>query len=249
VPAGEDKEDAMSREQLLATAFVELANTLDDEFDVLDFLQNLVTRSSDIFSSATATLMLADQRGALQMIASTSHDAELLELVAIPEGPHISAFESGLAQVNFDAEARGRWPRFAGSAESLGYLAVHVVPMRVRTEVLGSLTLLHAGQATLDDDDVAILEALASVATIGLLQERTPSQKERLAEQLQTALNLRIVIEQAKGILAELAGVRPGEAFDLLNAYARRGNLRLSAVATAVVEARLGLAALRDQRT
>ncbi len=233
---------AAPKELLLATTFVELADTLHDDFDVLDFLQNLVTRSAEIMGADAAALVLADPRGILHPMASTTHAARVLELlaVAIAEGPCVEAFELGTLVVNVPREVSiTRWPRFTASADELGFRCCHVVPMKLRTEVLGALNVLYRSEAVLDEADVTIFEALASVATIGLLQERTPRQKELLVTQLQTALNERVTIEQAKGVVAELADTDVAVAFDLITAFGRRAGRTLGEVARDVLDGRL----------
>lgn len=232
----------MSREQLLATTFVELADTIEDDFEVLDFLQNLAERSSEIMGAAAAALILADQRGNLQLVASTTHTAQVLELLApdTQEGPCVEAFTIGEAIVNVpDHEALRRWPRFTQTATSLGFTCVQVFPLRFRSQVLGALSLLFTDPVELTEDDRSIGAALVGVASIGLLQERTPRQKEILAERLQSALTLRVVIEQAKGVVAERAGVGVDTAFDLMNGFSRRESRRLSDVAAAVLDGSL----------
>lgn len=232
----------MSREQLLATTFVELADTLGEDFEPLDFLQNLVARSTELLGAAAAGVVLADQRGTLQLVASTSHAAEVLELIAIAisEGPCLDAFRTGQPVVNTSADAAvRRWPRFTRDAQSLGFASAQVVPMRIRSEVLGALNLLYREPTTLDEDDLAVAQALAGVATIGLLQDRTSRQKEILAQQLQTALTLRVVVEQAKGIVAETTGRSVEASFDLMSAYATSARRPLSDVATDIIEHRL----------
>jgi transcriptional regulator with GAF, ATPase, and Fis domain len=240
----------MSREQLLASTFVELADTLTDEFDVLDFLQRLVTRSAELLDADAASLILADQRGDLQLIASTTHAVEVLGLVTIAtdEGPCLEAFHTGAPVVNVSPhEAARRWPGFTQNAAELGFRSAQVVPLMLRGTVLGALTLLFSEVSTLDDSDLAVAQALASVTTIGLLQERTSRQKEILAEQLQTALTQRVTIEQAKGVVAELAGIGVPEAFDLILAYSRAHGRPLSSVAGQVIGGTLDVASLRGE--
>lgn len=237
----------MSREQLLAATFVELADTLGDDFEVLDFLQHLAARSTELLGASAAGVILADQRGTLQLVASTTHAAQVLELIAIAtsEGPCLDAFRTGEPVVNTaPEEAERRWPQFTHDARALGFASAQVVPMRLRSEILGALNLLYREPTTLDDDDIAVARALAGVATIGLLQQRTPRQKEILAEQLQTALALRVVVEQAKGIVAELTGLTVEASFDLLSEHARSTQRALTDVATDVIERRLGVSEL-----
>ena len=232
----------MSREQLLATTFVELADTLGDDFGVLDFLQRLASRCTEILGASAAGVILADQRGTLQLVASTTHASPVLELVAVAtsRGPCLEAFRTGVPVVNVAPDdAARRWPQFTRDARTLGFASAPVVPMRFRTDVIGALSLLYREPTTLDDDDIAIAQALAGVATVGLLQERTPRQKEILAEQLQTALTLRVVVEQAKGVIAELTGLTVEASFDRLSAIAGRQGRALSDVATDVIARRL----------
>ena len=236
-----------SRDLLLATTFVELADTLHDDFDVLDFLQNLVSRSAEIMNADAAALVLADPRGVLHPVASTTHAAQVLELlaIAIAEGPCVDAFDSAEHVVNVPRDvAAARWPRFVASADELGFRCCQVVPMKLRTEVMGALNVLFRSDIELSDADVVILEALASVATIGLLQERTPRQKELLIQQLRTALNERVTVEQAKGVVAEVSGTDVGVAFDLIADFTRRTDRTLGEVARDVLDGRIGTAEL-----
>lgn len=236
-------EGTMSREQLLATTFVELADTLTEDVDVLDFLQNLVDRGVQLLGAAAAGLLLVDLRGDLELVASSTHAVPVVDLLtlATSEGPCRDAFRSGLAVVNVPGpEAGVRWPSFARAARHAGYRTHHAQPLRLRSQVLGTLCLLHAADGrTLDQDDLAILEALTKVVTIRLLQERTPRQKEILGEQLQAALNLRIAVEQAKGVVAEHTGVGVDEAFDLIDGYRRTGGGRLGEVALSLLDGSL----------
>lgn len=237
----------MSREQLLATTFVELADTLGEEFDVLDFLQNLATRAVEIIDVSSAGVVLTDRSGELQLTASTSHASQVLELfaLAISEGPCLQVARTGNEVVNLDAaEARDRWPRFTDAARELGIATAHVFPMRLRSDVVGALSLFGSEQRRLTEDDVAIARALASVATIGLLRERTPRQRETVARQLGEALQRRVVLEQAKGIVAELASVDMDRAFQLLLDHTRRTGGHLGDTVQHVVERQLTLAEL-----
>lgn len=233
----------MTREQLLAATFVDLARSLEDEFDVLHFLQDAVTRAAEMFDGATATLLMSNQRGALQLAASTDPSNDVVHLLESP-GPHTESVAGGTALVNVTLSTDGRWPAFADAAARQGFVSLNVIPMHVRTELLGTFTLLFRHPVTLDEEDLTILEAMAGIAKIGLLQDRTPRQQELLAEQLQSALNLRILVEQAKGVAAELSGVDVAEAFLRINGYARRKGRRLSAVALDILEGRISMESL-----
>jgi GAF domain-containing protein len=237
----------MSRETMVATAFVELADNLEDGFEVLDFMQTLVDRSVAILYASGACLTLADARGELRLIASTSNSAQSLELTALAnaEGPCIDAFATGEAVVNVkSAEAVARWPRFMDAAAALHFRAVHVVPLGLGSRVLGALSLLYAEPVELTEDDQVLATALAKVAAIGLLHEPTPRQKELLAERLQIAVDERVALEQAKGIVAERAHIDMESAFQLLLRHSRQAQHPLSTIAARVLDGSLSLAEL-----
>jgi GAF domain-containing protein len=228
----------MSREQRLAGVFVELADTLVADFDVIDFLHTLTERSVELLHADAAGLILADPQGQLQVLASTTDQARVLELFELQnsQGPCLDCFRTGRPVVNVDlVEVAARWPRFEAATTAAGFRSVHALPLRLRGQVIGAMNLFCQDRSSLSDDDVSLGQALADVATIGLLQERTVRHGEIVAEQLQGALNSRILIEQAKGVLAERSGVDVDEAFALLRAYARSNGTQLSAVAAAVI--------------
>ncbi|MEV0129166.1 GAF and ANTAR domain-containing protein [Dactylosporangium sp. NPDC050688] len=225
-------------EQRLAEIFVEVADTLVDEFDVIDFMQMLAHRTAALVGGATVGLLLADERGLLQFMAASDETTRLLELFQLQwqDGPCLDAFRTGEPVVNANlASADDRWPQFGPYASAGGFRSVHAFPLRLRNDVIGAMGIFGTRSATLDESDVRIVQALADVAAIGLLQERTIHRSEVLTEQLQGALNSRIVIEQAKGAVAQARGVSVDDAFQLLRAHARRTNLRLIDVARSVV--------------
>lgn len=227
----------ISTEQLSAL-FVEAADTLVDDFDVIDFLHNLTIHASDISGAAAVGLMLSDQRGRLQFVAASNANGELLELFQLQnsEGPCLDCFSTGEPVVNADLlHATDRWPTFAPRAIQLGYQSVHAFPMRLRQDTIGALNLFGDTDTYFDSSEVGVVQALADVATIAILQERSVSHAEALTEQLQGALNSRIVIEQAKGAMAARAGVTTDEAFELLRQQARSTSTRLVDVASAVL--------------
>lgn len=238
----------MSREQLLATTFVELADTLGEGFDVLDFLQNLADRAVEIINVTSAGVVLIDSAGRLQLVATTSHAAEVLELfaLAVSEGPCLHVARTGHDVINLaPAQARQRWPQFTAAADELGIGAAHVVPLRLRSDVLGALSLFDRSLQRIDADDLAIVRALASVATIGLLQERSPHQQAAIARQLSATLQRRVLLEQAKGMIAELSDLDMDASFRLLLGYSRRTGEPLSATARRITERRLDVAELQ----
>jgi GAF domain-containing protein len=225
--------------QRLARVFVELADTLVEEFDVVEFLHMLTERCVELLNADAAGLMLADQRGNLQLVASTVERAQLLELFELQagEGPCLECFSTGRAITNVDLpEARARWPVFSAAAVQAGFRSTHALPMRLRGQVIGALNLFADRQVRLDEDDVAIGQAMADVATIGLLHERNLREQTVLSEQLQTALHSRVLIEQAKGVLAARADITVTEAFTRMRTHARGSGLTLTGVATAVID-------------
>jgi GAF domain-containing protein len=235
----------MSREQRLAGVFVELADTLVADFDVIDFLHMLTERSVELLQADAAGLILVDSQGQLHVLASTTEQARVLELFELQasEGPCLDCFVTGQPVVNIDlAEVEARWPQFQAATIAAGFRSVHALPLRLRGQVIGAMNLFCRHQSSLSDDDIAVGQALSDVATIGLLQERTVRHGEIVAEQLQGALNSRILIEQAKGVLAERAGIGVDAAFAMLRAYARRNGRKLSAVAAAVIDGSLDAA-------
>ena len=233
----------MSREQRITQIFIELADTLVDEFDVVDFLRTLAEVSVELLDVDAAGLMLADEDGILRVMASSDEQAELLELFELQqdEGPCPECFRTGAPVVNVDV---GQWPDFAAAAAAGGYASAHAVPLRLRGQVIGALNLFRTSTEPLGDKDIALGQALSDIATIGLLHERQLRGQQVLAEQLQHALNSRILIEQAKGMLAERAGLTPADAFTAMRSYARGSGQGLSVVASGVLNGSLETSAL-----
>lgn len=227
----------VSRERL-GEVFVEMADTLVDDFDLVEFLQRVAARTAELMDVTAVGLLLADHHGELQFMAASDEATRLLELFQLQnhEGPCLDAFRSGEPVVNADLTRAGdQWPLFAPQAAARGYRSVHAIPLRLRGQVIGALNLFGADTGRLDAEDVTIVQALADVATIGL-QERAIHSGEIVTEQLQAALNSRIVIEQAKGLLAGLHGLDVDQAFTLLRGYARSHNRRLVDLAHAVIK-------------
>ena len=226
-----------SREALLADTFVQLADTLVDDFDVIDLLTILSQRCVDLLDASASGILFADAQGRLHVVAASSEQANVLELFQIQneEGPCMDAFRTGKAVVHNDLTERSPWPRFGPRAIQEGLPSVHAFPMRVRRTVLGTLNLFMNAPVRLSDADVTVAQALAHAATIALLQNRAAQDANRLTAELQGALNSRIAIEQAKGAIAERAGVGMDEAFQRLRSYARNHGRKLTDVAEALV--------------
>jgi hypothetical protein len=209
------------------------------DFDIIDFLHVLTTRCVELLDVQAAGIILTDQRGALRVMASSSEQARLLELFELDtdEGPCLECYRT--RQPVSDTrlgQPDPRWSGFGRRARAAGFESVYALPMRLRTDLIGVVNLLRAASCPLDDADTRVAQALADVATIGLLQQRAIEHRQVLAEQLQNALNSRVVIEQAKGILAERLHVGMQEAFDTLRRYARGSNRRLTDLAQQVID-------------
>jgi len=234
----------------LAKVFVEVADTLIDEFDLIDFMHMLAERTADLVGASAVGLLLADQRGRLEFLAASDEDTKLLELFQVQndEGPCLDAFRTAAPVINADlADAGARWPRFAPRATAAGFRSVHAFPLRLRNEVIGALNVFGSQPGrTLHDEDIPIVQALADIAAIGLLQERAIRRGELLTEQLQGALNSRITIEQAKGAVAQAQGVTVDEAFTRIRNHARGTNQRIGDLAHAILTDPAALANLTN---
>lgn len=231
------------REALLISAFVGLADTLVDDYDVIDVLDRLAGYSVQLLAAESVGILLADAQAALRVVASTNEQTEWMELLQLQadDGPCVECFRAG-APVNVDDldDAAGRWPGFVAALQERGVKgSVHALPLRLRGQAIGTLNLFHGAPGPLPDADLSLGQALADIATIGILQERAIRRGEVLTEQLQAALNSRVIIEQAKGVLAQHGNLTMHAAFDRLRQYARSHNLRLTEVARQIVEADL----------
>ncbi|MGI8808479.1 MAG: ANTAR domain-containing protein [Acidimicrobiales bacterium] len=237
----------MPREGLLARTFVELADSLVDRFDVVDLLTRLADGCVDIVDVAAAGLMLASADGDLRVIASSSEAMRVLELfeTQADEGPCVDCYRSGQPIVNHRLdEIDSCWPRFAPKAFAAGFRSVHALPMRLRGQTIGALNMFRVDEGAMSEIDVVAAQALADVATITILQHRAVSDAQALNVQLTQALNTRVLIEQAKGVVAEAAHLDMEQAFGRLRRHARNHNLRLTDVANAISTKALPVAAL-----
>jgi GAF domain-containing protein len=222
----------------LTDLFVEVADTLVADFDLIDFLHNLTQHAAAISGADAVGLMLADHHGKLRFMAASNDTGEMLELLQLQnsEGPCLDCFSSGEPVVNADlASASERWSLFAPAAEAAGFQSVHAFPMRLRDETIGALNLFGRTDQAFADHEVVVVQALADIATIALLQERSIARSDALTEQLQGALNSRVTIEQAKGALAQMEGTTPEAAFQRMRANARSTRRRLVDVAQEVM--------------
>ena len=235
----------MEREQdvPVARALVDLAATFVTDFDVVELSTTLASRCVELLGISAAAVMVATEEGGLRVLGSSSEEARVLELFELQsdEGPCLDAYRTAEPVVSVVLRAgSGPWPRFSAAARSQGYRSVSAFPLRFRDATIGGLTLLSAGESPLSEHDAVVATALAHCAAIGIVQHRTVDGQQRTIAQLSSALQSRIVIEQAKGMIAGRTGVDLSEAFERLRGYARDHGLRLSDVARAAVEGTLG---------
>jgi len=226
------------REQELARTFVMLADSLVEDYDIVDLLDRLAEACVRLLNVTAAGLLLNDQQGRLTVVASSSEETRLLEIFQLQndQGPCLECVRTGTAVVSGDLDAdRRRWPLFASFAVEAGFRSVAALPMRLREQTIGGLNLFDDRAVPVPPDDQRLAQALADVATIGILQQRSAQRSNLLAEHLQRALNSRVVIEQAKGVLAERNEISMDAAFDSLRLYARDQNLKLTDLAVAIV--------------
>lgn len=224
--------------------FIELTDTLVRDFDVVDFLDRLAARCTELLDVSACGILLVDQHGALNLVGGSTEQARLLGAAELEnaEGPCLDAYQTGspVQRANL-ADGDPRWPRFAAAARTAGFAAVQALPMRLREQRLGAVNFFHAAAGPLAPDTVALGQALADAATIGIVHQRMVAATGLVAEQLQAALDSRIVIEQAKGYLAERFTVAVEDAFTMMRTYARRNRRKLTDVAADVIEGRVHL--------
>lgn len=244
----------VSREAQLARTLVELADTLVADFDVVELLTLLADRCVEVLEVDAAGLMLVSPQGDLRVMASSSETMRLLELFEqqSQEGPCLDCFRSGEALVNQDLSlGNGRWPKFTPQAIDAGFHAVHALPMRLRGTMIGALNMFQHAPGVMPQADLDAAQAFADVATIAILQHRATQEAQILNDQLNFALNSRVVIEQAKGMIAERRSVNMVEAFAVLRNHARNHDIRLVSVANDVISGGLsdsGLDLLKPER-
>ncbi len=238
------------REAALLDAFVRLTDTLVADFDILDLLHGLTVDCVVLFPATAAGLLVSDESGTLQLVASSSEAARLVELFQLQsdEGPCLDCYRSGEPVSAPDLPAAGRWPRFTVWAAEQGFRSVHAVPMRLRGQIIGALNLFGAERGPLPPDDMRVAQALADAATITVLQERTLHAQHAVAARLQATLRRRAVVEQAKGVLAEVGGLDMGAAFTRLREHARATHQPLTELAHSIVSRESGTDFLRQDR-
>lgn len=228
----------VERERSITQAFVSLSNSLVDGFDVVELLSSLTADCADLLDVASAGLLLADQRGVLHVMAASTERTRDLELFQVQrdDGPCLDCYRTRTTVSVPDLRAEdARWPQFVPAAQAAGVASVHAIPMRLLGDVLGALGLFGASTGALNDEDLSLAQALAHVASVAIVTGNAIADKAAVVQQLQNALNSRVIVEQAKGFLAQRGALSMDQAFDRLRRYARSRNERLTAVAQAVV--------------
>lgn len=224
----------MPEQAVLIRTLVELADNLVADFDIVDLLTLLSDRCVESLDVASAGVMIATPNGHLQVVASSSDAMRTLELFQLQsdEGPCVDAYQSGRPVINLDLRANtGRWPRFTPRAIAAGFCSTHSLPMHLHGQTIGALNMFRTDNGTLGPDDVTAAQALADVATIAILQHRAIASAQALNDQLNYALNSRVVIEQAKGKISEATHLDMDQAFQRFRHHARNHNLRLTNLA------------------
>jgi len=234
----------MAREDLIADTFVAIVDSLVEDFDIIDMLTGLTVGCVDLGLATASGILLADENAKLRVMAASNERAHLLELFQLQndEGPCLEAFSTGEAVVHPDlTTANDRWPRFGPEAVRAGFNSVQAFPLRLRSVVIGAMNLFSAESRSIGEPAGHLAQALADVASIAILQDQMIRQSDLRAGQLQNALDSRVAIEQAKGMLAERAHIDMDKAFAMLRSHARSSRLHLTAVALQVVDGTLAI--------
>ena len=234
---------SLVRQALTATAFVELIDTLVGDFDVIDLLTSLTARCVELLGAAAAGVLLADSDRTLRVVGASSEQINLLELFQVQneQGPCLDSYTTGSVVVNSDMTSGSRWPTFAVESIKAGFPSVCAIPLRLKSEILGCLNLFMSEPIALPASDVALAQSLADVAAIAIMQDRAIRDSAVREGQLQHALQSRIVIEQAKGMIAEHGRLDMEGAFQRLRGYARNNNRRLTDVAEEIAAGALSV--------
>lgn len=242
----DDHRTAADRQTLVATTFVELVDTLVDDFDVIDLLTVLTSRSVELLEAAAAGILLADDAGHLRVMAASTEQIALLELFQVQneQGPCLDSYHDGHVVAVADLGAGSPWPLFAAECLAAGYPSVCAIPLRLRDTILGCLNLFMSERAPLSTAEIDLARALADVATIAIIQDQAARDAAVRELHLQHALHSRVVIEQAKGMIAEHGNVDMDTAFNRLRTFARDNNRRLTEVAESVVTGQLDITSL-----
>jgi GAF domain-containing protein len=212
-------------------------------YDTVTMLENLSERVSEVLALTGSGVSL-ESDGRLAFITALDEQIARVEQVQerTQEGPCVDCFRGGNPVVVPDLEAEGaRWAQYADAALQAGLRATAGVPMTLEGRSIGALNLYSSEPREWPDEDVAAAQVLADLATAFLVNASKLRQQEELAAQLAGALESRVLIEQAKGVVSASAHVSVDEAFRRMRSWARNHNLPLPSVAQDVVEGSLRL--------
>ena len=242
--------DAATRQTLTATTFVEIVDTLVGDFDVIEVLTLLTSRCVELLDAAAAGILLADDNGHLRVIGASTEQIHLLELFQVQndEGPCLDCYNTGQVVLHPSLDRETPWPNFTAECTAAGFHSVCAVPLRLKSHTLGCLNMFMSEPDGLTEADVALAQALADVASIAIVQDQAIRDAAIREGQLQHALNSRISIEQAKGMIAERLNVDMDAAFATLRTYARSNNRGLTEVAEALVDGSTSIDAVKPVR-
>lgn len=241
----ERRVSSQQRELRLSTAFGKLAGMLAADFDMVELLQTLVEECKELSGTQAGAVLLVDPHGDLRLVASTSAEVDLVEITQLTagSGPCLECFHSGTAIGFEDTDGTDdKWPEFQSAMKKQGFRSLHSTPVRLRDNVLGAMALLGTKAGSLTESDAAVAQALADVAAIGVVQQRNPRELQTVATRLQQALDDRIVIEQAIGMLSQLHSITVDQAFRALQTYARENSSTIRTTAEKVTDRTIDLA-------
>ena len=225
----------ISRTQVLEL-FLETTDNLVEDFDLVDFLHTLTGNAASASDAASAGVVVTDSADRLRHMASSSEHERVLQLLELQDGPCLDVIMSGMAMVNVDlGQVDDRWPLFAPTAREAGYQSAHVFPLKVRRRTIGALSVLSVDAVRRDPDELRVVQGLADLAAIAIVQERNGDRSQTVADQLQSALLSRIVVEQAKGALARSQSITLTDAFDVMRTTARSIGVKVDDIARAVI--------------
>ncbi|WP_432561799.1 GAF and ANTAR domain-containing protein [Kineococcus sp. SYSU DK003] len=227
------------RADAVAAAVNDIAQVLAEHGEPLELAHRLVGHCAELLSAHAVGLMVEDARGDLQLLASNPLQLSVVELfqLQVDEGPCLEAYRSGaVVSVPTAAGIAERWPRFSRVAAEVGIVAVHALPVHRGGRAIGALNLFRDHEGTYSAVELDVAQAMASFGAVGITQLEHVAEGVRVQAQLQEALDGRVVLEQAKGILAQRFRIHPDEAFARLRSQARTERRKLRDVAQAVVD-------------
>lgn len=187
----------------------------------------LVRAGTHITSATDVGILLVDPAGVLHVVASLNERTSEVEEAQLgyDQGPCLECFHTGRpVEIPDLSTESGRWPQFVSIAQARGFHAAHASPLRSREQTFGAMNLFSERPGPLSDRDISLAAALAQVATISLVQQQTINHQATVNDQLQRALDSRVLIEQAKGVLAQRHNITIDSAFSLLRDHARKNS-------------------------